>query len=59
MFFRQHLKKAFELAGSKHQINGNIGYDRFKSDLQHDDYYYLQALLIEPRRSLTLIYLDH
>ncbi|WP_348773588.1 lactoferrin/transferrin family TonB-dependent receptor [Kingella kingae] len=51
--FQAAFKKTFELAGSKHKINGNIGYDHFKSDLQHDDYYYLQALLIDPKEKFN------
>ncbi|HFB3717521.1 TPA: TonB-dependent transferrin-binding protein TbpA [Neisseria gonorrhoeae] len=37
------FKKSFDTAKIRHNLSVNLGYDRFGSDLRHQDYYYQHA----------------
>ena len=37
--FQAVFKKAFDTAKIRHNLSINLGYDRFKSQLSHSDYY--------------------
>ncbi|MCH8795188.1 ligand-gated channel, partial [Neisseria gonorrhoeae] len=37
------FKKSFDTAKIRHNLSVNLGYDRFGSNLRHQDYYYQNA----------------
>ncbi|MCL5931072.1 lactoferrin/transferrin family TonB-dependent receptor [Neisseria meningitidis] len=52
--FQAVFKKAFDTAKIRHNLSINLGYDRFKSQLSHSDYYLQNAVqaydLITPKK---------